>query len=90
MPLYGRAIMGALALFVAWTLVRAMTSGTVFSQGRAYSFDDSPMMATALVATHGVLVVYCLWLAAGYDTASFLHLLGLDALIPWLPAPRHA
>jgi hypothetical protein len=86
MPLYGRIIMAALALFVGWTMVRACRSGTVFSAGIAYSLDERPMMFTLAIVAHAGIVAYLLWLVAGYDSASFLHLVGLDWLAPTGPA----
>jgi hypothetical protein len=85
MWLPGRVILGLLAVFIAWTILRAWRSGQVFSNGWGYSLDDQPILYTLTMAAHAGGVVWFLWLAAGYDTASFLHLFGLDA---FAPAPR--
>jgi hypothetical protein len=79
MWLPGRVMLGVFALFIAWTIVRALRTGQVFSEGWGYSLDDQPMLYTGTVIVHAAGVVWFAWLAAEYDTASFLHLIGLDA-----------
>jgi hypothetical protein len=75
----GRVILGVLAVFVAWTVVRAWRSGQVFSEGWGYRLDDQPLLYTLTMIVHAAAIAWFLWLAAGYDTASLLHLLGLEA-----------
>ena len=73
-----RALMAALACFVAWTMIRAWRSGTIFSQGIGYSADEQPAIFALGLVAHGFCVAFLLWLAAGYDRASFFRLFGLD------------
>ncbi len=84
MPLFGRVIMGLLAIFIAWTLLRALRNGRIFSRGYGFTIDDQPMMFVLAMATHGLMVFFLLWLAAGYDIDSFLRHIGLE----WLNAKR--
>jgi hypothetical protein len=73
-----RALMAGLACFVVWTMVRAWRSGTIFSQGSAYSADEQPAVYALGLAAHGFGAVFLLWLAAGNDQRSFFGLFGLD------------
>jgi hypothetical protein len=77
MPVYGRVIMGCLAIFVAWTMLRAMQSGTIYSRGSAYEENTQPTIFILAMIAHGLIVMFCLWLAAGYTPTSFLAQFGL-------------
>lgn len=76
-----RALMVALAVFLVWTMIRAYRSGTIFSEGTAFSAEQQPALFALGLAAHGFIVAFLLWLAAGYDQKSFFHLLGLDRLL---------
>jgi hypothetical protein len=80
MPVYGRIIMGCLAIFVAWTMLRAMHSGTIFTRGQACEETAHPAMFIVIMIVHGFIVMFCLWLAAGYTPDSFLAQFGLGGL----------
>lgn len=81
MPYPARALMAALAVFVVWTMIRACRSGTIFSEGTAFSAEQQPALFALGLAAHGFIVAFLLWLAAGYDQRSFFRLLGLDRLM---------
>src|SRR5262245_29012993 len=78
-----RVFMAALALFILWTMVRALRTGTIYSEGDGYGLDDRPVMFSLTFAVHAVGLAFFVWLAAGYDAPSFLRLLGLDAVVRW-------
>lgn len=73
-----RALVAGLACFVIWTLIRALRSGTILSEGTAFSADEQPTMFALGVAAHSLCVAYLLWLAAGYDSRGFFRLFGFD------------
>jgi hypothetical protein len=81
MPIYGRFIMLGLAIFLAWTMLRAARSGTVIDDGRAYVESERPGMFVLVMIGHFLCILFCLWLAAGYSAESFLAQLGLGALV---------
>ena len=69
-------LMGAFAVFVAWTLVRALRTGIIFSDGIAYDAHEQPRMFASMAAIHGVGVVLFAWLAASGGVARLLPLIG--------------
>jgi hypothetical protein len=75
----GRIVLGALAVFILWTLVRAFRSGVIYSRGYAFSLDESPMLFTIGVIVHALCAVFLVYLAAGYQMAGFARWLGLGA-----------
>jgi hypothetical protein len=81
MPIYARCIMLALAIFLAWTMLRAARSGTVFDNGRAYVESERPAMFVLVMIGHFFGILFCLWLAAGYSAQEFFAQLGLGALV---------
>jgi hypothetical protein len=64
MPAIGSFMMGAFAVFIAWTLVRAWRNGTIFSDGVAYNAGEQPMMFASTAALHGIGALLFAWLAA--------------------------
>ena len=66
----GRIILGALALFIFWTLVRAFRRGVIYSDGYGFSLDENPMMFTLAVIVHTLGALFFAYLAAGYEMAS--------------------
>jgi hypothetical protein len=72
----GRIILGALAAFIVWTLVRAFRNGVIYGQGFSYSLDDDPMLFTLAAIVHAFGAVFFAYLAAGYPMAGFARLLG--------------
>ena len=69
MPIYGRVVMGVLAVFVLWTVQRAWRSGVLYSRGTPYVLDDNPTMYTIGVVVHIAMAIYCAALAAGFTNA---------------------
>ena len=61
-----RAILAALAVFVAWTIVRALRSGRIYSEGWSFDMNESPVLFGAAVVSHLVCVGLLTWVAAGY------------------------
>jgi hypothetical protein len=77
--------MASLAVFIAWTMLRAFRTGQVFSRGSGYTTDDQPTMFALIMLSHALMIFFCLWLAAGYDLQGFLRLFGLE----WVTTLRH-
>jgi len=71
----GRFILGALAVFILWTLVRAFRRGVIQSRGYSFTLDDSPMLFTLCVMVHASGALYFAYLAAGYPPAGFARLM---------------
>jgi hypothetical protein len=46
-------MMGAFALYIVWTLVRALRNGIIFSDGVPYNANERPMMFASMAAVHG-------------------------------------
>jgi hypothetical protein len=65
MPPVAGLLMGAFAAFIAWTLVRALRDGVIFSDGIGYDIDEQPIEFASTAAIHGVGVLLFAWLAAG-------------------------
>jgi hypothetical protein len=63
--------LGVFALFILWTFVRALRSGTIFSRGTAYDINEQPMMFALVAASHVIVILFFGWLAAGGDIAGF-------------------
>ncbi len=66
-----RIILGVMAVFILWTLVRALRSGTIFSRGGGYDTNSQPMMFALIGACHVFGICLFVWLAAGGDIAAF-------------------
>ena len=58
-------MMGGFAVYIVWTLVRALRQGVIFSDGIGYDIDEQPMKFASTVAMHGVGAVLFAWLSAG-------------------------
>ena len=71
----GRIVLGAFALFIVWTLVRALRRGTIFSRGTGYDVNEQPMMFALVAASHVIIICLFGWLAAGGDIAGFWRLI---------------
>jgi hypothetical protein len=65
MPPVAGLLMGAFAAFIAWTLVRALRDGVIFSDGIGYDIDEQPIEFASTAAIHGVGALLFAWLAAG-------------------------
>jgi len=76
MGLSGRFIMGAFALFVIATMVRAWRTGRIYSGMWSFDADESPFMYALMLAGHTFIVGLFVWTAAGYSPKSFLNLFG--------------
>jgi hypothetical protein len=70
----GRVVMGGLAVFVAWTLVRAWQTGVIYSEGWGFDIHEQPTVYVLGYATHVLIVVAALGMAAGYTLAEEEHL----------------
>ena len=74
---YGRIILGALAVFILWSLVRAFQRGRISStSGYSFTLDDSPMLFTLIAIAYAGGALYFAYLAAGYDAAGFVRWIG--------------
>ena len=89
MGISGRFIMGAFALFVVWTMVRAWRTGRIRSGVWKFNVDDNPFMYALTLAGHAFIVAMFVWTAAGYDPKSFLDLFGLGWFDSLSRASRH-
>ena len=69
MPPVVSFLLGGFAVFIAWTLVRALRSGTIFSDGVAYHAGEQPKMFASMMAVHSAGVVLFGWLAIIGDIA---------------------
>jgi hypothetical protein len=72
----GRMILGALAAFIVWTLVRAFRRGVIYSRGYSFDLDDSPMLFTLAAIVHAFGALFFAYLAAGYEMAGFTRWFG--------------
>lgn len=84
----GRFIMGAFAVFFAWTMVRAWRTGRIYSGMWSFAADDSPLMYALMLAGRGFIFALFVWSAAGYSPSSFLDLFGLGWLDTFFRAGR--
>jgi hypothetical protein len=57
-------MMGAFAVIMMWTLVRALHSGIIFCDGVSYNFNERPRMFAPMAAVHYGGVLLFVWLAA--------------------------
>ncbi len=74
---FGRILLGALAVFILWSLVRAFRNGIINSTtGHSFTLDDSPMLFTLTAIVHAGIGLYFAYLAAGYQAAGFAPWLG--------------
>ena len=71
MPPVGSFMLGAFAVFIMWTLVRALRSGIIFSDGVAYAANKQPRMFASMATIHGIGAFFFAWLAASGDIAAF-------------------
>lgn len=84
----GRFIMGALALFLVWTLIRAWRSGTIYDGMWTFNADDDPIMYALEFGVRIFLVAMCVAGADGYTPAQFFDMVGLGWLNPYMPHGR--
>lgn len=71
----GRFVMAGLAVFVAWTVFRALRSGTLYSEKMAFGLDENPIAFGLGIVVHAGLVVFCAAMAAGYPFPEFCTLI---------------
>lgn len=62
----GRVVMAGLAVFVAWTVVRALRSGSLYSENMEFTVDGNPVMYSLGLVVHAGMAVFCAAMAAGY------------------------
>jgi hypothetical protein len=73
----GRIILGALAVFLLWSLIRAFRRGVIKStSGYSFTLDDSPMLFTLVAIVHAGGALFFAYIAAGHDAAGFTRWLG--------------
>ena len=84
MPLYARVLMAGLAIFCAAMVVRSFRTGLVSDESGTYSLETQPMTFSFMIVGQTFVCAFLAWLAAGYDAPSFLRLIGLGWLLPWL------
>ena len=76
MPPLGQFVFACLAVFTAWTLIRASRSGRIFSRGIEFTVHEQPIVFSLVFAVHLVLVGFCVWCAFGYHPNDFFHAIG--------------
>jgi hypothetical protein len=70
-------ILGALAAFILWSLVRAFRRGIIKStSGYSFTLDDSPMLFTLTVIVHAGGALFFAYIAAGYEAAGITRWVG--------------
>jgi hypothetical protein len=69
-------MLGAFAVFIVQTLVRALRSGVIFSDGVPYDAREQPRMFASMAAIHGSGALLFAWLAVRGDIAGFWSLIG--------------
>jgi hypothetical protein len=62
----GRIVMAGLAVFVAWTVFRALREGSLYSENMEFTSDGNPVMYWLGVVVHAGMAAFCVALAAGY------------------------
>ena len=67
----GRTVLGALAVFMVWALLRAFRTGQINTELAAYSLDDQPFLFSITAAAYALGIAWFAWLAAGGDPATF-------------------
>lgn len=72
-----QVMMGALGLFVVWTLIKAAQSGLISSKQVEFSLNESPFAFSMAFAVHTVIAIFCFWVAFGYEPGEFFDMLGL-------------
>jgi hypothetical protein len=73
----GRIILGALAAFTVWSLVRAFRRGVInSSSGYSFTLNDSPMLFTLTAIVHAGGALFFAYIAAGYEAAGFARWFG--------------
>lgn len=75
MGLFAQMVFGCLGVFCAWTMIRALRTGIIFSRGARFDLDERPIAFSLVFTAHLAIVGLCFWIAAGYEPAEFLHLL---------------
>jgi hypothetical protein len=68
--------MGAFAVYIAWTLVRALRNGVIFSDGVPYNARERPVMFVSMAAVHCGGALLFAGLAAGGGTSGVWQLIG--------------
>jgi hypothetical protein len=58
-------MMGGFAVYIVWTLVRALRERIIFSDGIGYDLDEQPTKFASTAAMHAVGALLFAWLAAG-------------------------
>jgi hypothetical protein len=62
----GRVVMAGLAVFVAWTVVRAIREGSLYSENMEFTIDGNPVMYSLGLIVHAGIVAFCAAMALGY------------------------
>jgi hypothetical protein len=76
MPPVASFMLGAFAVFMMRTLVRALRNGIIFSDGVPYNFKERPSMFASTAAIHGSGALLFAWLAVNGHIAGLWSLIG--------------
>jgi hypothetical protein len=78
MPLLGRVLLGGFAIFMVWSLCRAIRDGVIFIDGVPCNGKEQPTRFAGMAALDVIGIVAFSWLAAGSSVTSFWHLLASE------------
>jgi hypothetical protein len=73
----GRGVMAGLAVFVVWTIVRALREGSLYSEKMEFTLDGNPVMFSLGLVVHAGIAAFCSALAAGYPMPEIRQVCGL-------------
>ncbi len=59
-PIYMGLLFGAIGLGVLWTLVRAVRTGRIYSEGRAYDADSQSGFYSMTMVGHVAILILCI------------------------------
>jgi hypothetical protein len=89
MPMFGRYVFGALALFLVWTLVVAWRRGIIADNVWRFDVDDNPIMFSLEFGSRVGLVAICAGCAAGYTMSQMFDFMGIGWLYSFFDAVHH-
>jgi hypothetical protein len=90
MPMPGRLIMGALGLYMVWTLVSAWRGGRIADGVWRFNVDDNPIAYALEFGTRIGLIVICAGCVVGYTPAQMFDFVGLRGLYSFFDTIHHA
>jgi hypothetical protein len=89
MPMPGRLIMGALGLYMVWTLASAWRGGVIRDNVWRFNVDENPIMYALEFASRIGLVVICAGCTVGYTPSQMFDFVGLGGLHSFFTAIQH-